>query len=193
MKTHKFNVPMYTLPPHVKKEPKLWIQKSLYMMGRKRELDSIKAILNRVYKNEASELVLIRGVMGSGKSLFVRRLLYDFLDTNRELKSKALQHSLEAPFVFVSYQMPTTYMYPFNGWKTIFQQIHNLYLNEYLIRHKIENVKQDIDSELVEIILLKSFKGVPLFTLEIVDSLIVNLELNQRKVISTSNILGRSF
>lgn len=30
-----------------------------------------------------------------------------------------------------------------------------------------------IDSELVEIILSKSFKGVPLFTLEIVDSLIV--------------------
>jgi len=30
-----------------------------------------------------------------------------------------------------------------------------------------------IDSELVEIILPKSFKGVPLFTLEIVDSLIV--------------------
>ena len=30
-----------------------------------------------------------------------------------------------------------------------------------------------IDSELIEIILPKSFKGVPLFTLEMVDSLIV--------------------
>jgi hypothetical protein len=31
-----------------------------------------------------------------------------------------------------------------------------------------------IDSELVEIILPKSFKGVPLFTLEIFDSLVVS-------------------
>lgn len=81
---------MYALPPTYKINNKVLLQKSLYMMGRKRELEICKGILNRVYKNGDSEAFLIRGVIGSGKSLFVRRLLYDFLDAHRELKSKAL-------------------------------------------------------------------------------------------------------
>ncbi len=62
---------MYNLPPYVKKEPKLWLQKSLYMVGRKRELEICKSILNKVYKENDAEMFLIRGVIGSGKSLFV--------------------------------------------------------------------------------------------------------------------------
>ena len=137
IKTHKNNVPMFALPPHVKREAKTWLTKSLYMMGRKRELEACKHILNRVYKKDENELILVRGVMGSGKSLFMRRLLYDFLDTNRELKSKALQNGLDCPFIFISYQMPTTLMYPFNGWKTIFKTIYGIYHKEYIIKHKL--------------------------------------------------------
>ena len=90
IKTHKNNVQMYQLSPNYKKEPKILHQKSLYMMGRKRELEACKALLNRVYRNQGSEIILIRGVFGSGKSLFLRKLLHEFMDSNKELKSKAL-------------------------------------------------------------------------------------------------------
>jgi hypothetical protein len=32
--------------------------------------------------------ISVRGIMGSGKSLFVRRALAEFLETNKELKNK---------------------------------------------------------------------------------------------------------
>ena len=135
---------MFNLPPHVKKETKLWLQRSLYMIGRNREFEICKNILNRVYKLNESEMFLIRGVTGSGKSLFVRKLLYEFLDSNKDLKSKSLQYSLEFPYIFVSYQQPTTYLSPFNGWKTIFKQIYNSYYNQYIIKHKIDLEKLEV-------------------------------------------------
>ncbi len=136
---------MYNLPPYVKKEPKLWLQKSLYMVGRKRELEICKSILNKVYKENDAEMFLIRGVIGSGKSLFVRKLLYEFIDENKDLKSKLLQYSLEYPYIFVSYQLPTTYLSPINGWKTIFKQVYNSYYNQYIIKHKIQFEKLEVN------------------------------------------------
>ena len=49
--------------------------------------------------------------------------------------------------------------------------------NQEMIKSHLEGKLsiEKIDTELIEIILPKSFKGVPLFTLEMVDSLIVNL------------------
>jgi Cdc6-like AAA superfamily ATPase len=136
---------MYNLPPYEKKEPKLWLQKSLYMIGRKRELEICKSILNRVYKQNESEMFLIRGVIGSGKSLFVRKLLYEFIEENKDLKSKSLQYSLEYPYTFVSYQLPTTFLSPFNGWKTIFKQVYNSYFNKYIIKNKIQFEKFEVN------------------------------------------------
>ena len=83
---------MYALSPTYKKDIKILTHKSLFMAGRKRELEICKSLLNRVLKNGDAEMILIRGVMGSGKSLFVRRLLNDFLNANRELKAKALYY-----------------------------------------------------------------------------------------------------
>ena len=40
--------------------------------------------------------------------------------------------------------MPTTYINPFNGWKTIFQQIYYSYNNLYIIGKKIENTVLEI-------------------------------------------------
>ena len=60
------------------------------MFGRKAELEICESILNSVHKNGNIEAILIRGVMGSGKTLFVRKLLYNFLENNKVLKSKAL-------------------------------------------------------------------------------------------------------
>ena len=55
------------------------------------------------------------------------------------------------------------------------ENINDISENQEMIKTYLEGKLSidKIDSELVEIILPKSFKGVPLFTLEIVDSLIV--------------------
>lgn len=41
--------------------------------------------------------------------------------------------------------MPTTYMYPFNGWKTIFKQIYSIYYKEYILKQKIENTTYELE------------------------------------------------
>ena len=41
--------------------------------------------------------------------------------------------------------MPTTYLSPFNGWKTIFKQIYRIYHEEYIIKHKIEFINYEVD------------------------------------------------
>ena len=61
--------------------------------------------------------------------------------------NKIRQNSLNNPFIFVSYQMPTTYLYPFNGWKTIFIQIYKIYYEQYIIGHKIENTTYEIETD----------------------------------------------
>jgi hypothetical protein len=55
------------------------------------------------------------------------------------------------------------------------ENINDISENQEMIKSYLEGKLSidKIDSELVEIILPKSFKGVPLFTLEMVDSLIV--------------------
>ncbi len=90
IKTHNHNIPMYQLPPNNKKEIKHFLNKSLFMLGKKRDLEMCKATLNKVYKNEESVRILVRGVFGSGKSLFCRKLLYEFFDQNKELKLKLM-------------------------------------------------------------------------------------------------------
>jgi type II secretory pathway predicted ATPase ExeA len=81
---------MYQLPPDNKKDMKFFLNKSLFMIGKRRDLDSYKAILTKVYKNQESVSILVRGVFGSGKSLFCRKLLYEFFDQNKELKAKLM-------------------------------------------------------------------------------------------------------
>ena len=61
----------------------------------------------------------------------------------------------------------------------IMENITDLYECQELIRQNLEgkcNIEK-IDPELINIILPKSFRGNPLFLLDIVDSLIVNLAL----------------
>lgn len=90
IKTHKNNIPMYQLPSDNKRDIKYFHNKSLYLLGKRKEIEACKVILNNVYKNQESASILVRGVFGSGKSLFCRKLLYEFFDQNKELKLKLM-------------------------------------------------------------------------------------------------------
>ena len=56
------------------------------MAGRKDISDEFNLDLLRIYKEESKEYVLIRGQLGSGKSLFIRKVLHIFFEKNLELK-----------------------------------------------------------------------------------------------------------
>lgn len=89
IKTHKHNVPLGKLAPDQISIPaEKWIKNSLFMLGRDECVEEMQRTLSEVYKSNANEFVLIRGITGSGKSLFVRKCLTDFVEYNKELKNK---------------------------------------------------------------------------------------------------------
>ena len=90
IKTHKNNVPMYQLPSDNNKDQKHFHNKSLHLIGKRKELDFCKKIINETWKTNNSVSILIRGVFGSGKSLFCRKLLHEFFDQNKDLKQKLM-------------------------------------------------------------------------------------------------------
>jgi len=77
----KNNVP-YGKTPNGQKDEKnsYFAKKSLFMVGRKLELEGCMLDLEQIYRNSKNEIILVKGVTGSGKSHFVRRLLWQFLE-----------------------------------------------------------------------------------------------------------------
>jgi hypothetical protein len=89
----------------MKKDPQFYLKRSLYMIGRRRELESCRTRMNRVLKlipaiytnkeenNRFNEILLIRGTLGSGKSLFIRKFLYEFIEFKdfRQMKYSILK------------------------------------------------------------------------------------------------------
>jgi hypothetical protein len=93
IRTHNYNIPIYNLPDKMKKkDTSYYYKRSLYMIGRRRELENCKNRMNRLLKNlpniyqskdepeKFNEVILIRGTLGSGKSLFLRKFMYEFID-----------------------------------------------------------------------------------------------------------------
>jgi len=90
------------------------------------------ALLNNCYeevansiKKNLSSFILVKGIYGSGKSLFIRCLLKKMLDVNYELTKN---HKYK--FIFNSFQLPNSLYDPMNGFTTIMREIYSLLLSE---------------------------------------------------------------
>ena len=92
------------------------------MISRKIEFESCLSDLEQIYKLGKNDLILIRGHIGSGKSHFIRKVIWQFLESNRELKTK----NITKPIIFSSYQTPVSFTAPFNAWKAIFKEIYSI-------------------------------------------------------------------
>ena len=75
------------------------------------------------------------------------------------------------------------------------ENLNDISENQEMIKNNLEGKLsiEKIDTELIEIILPKSFRGVPLFTLEMVDSLVVIIILILRIVINMFSIQDKNF
>lgn len=89
IKTHKHNILLGKLNPNEKQHSaEVLLKRSLFVIGRKDYINECVADLNDIYKRGQTLFTLIRGVTGSGKSLFLRKVLHEFVEHNKELKNK---------------------------------------------------------------------------------------------------------
>jgi Cdc6-like AAA superfamily ATPase len=96
---------------------------SLYMVGRDKELECFKTCICDYLRQKSTEVLVIRGFIGSGKSLLIRRGMYELFESNKELKKNYLNKP-EYPSIFMSYQNPLTYTNPLNGFHKILRKIY---------------------------------------------------------------------
>ena len=88
MKTHRHNVLLGIQPNQVQGMAEEFFNRAIYMKDRQESKNEFINDLNKVYNHESSEYILVRGLMGSGKSLFIRRGLYDFINDKPDLIKK---------------------------------------------------------------------------------------------------------
>lgn len=81
-------------------------------------------VANQLNKNQSS-FILIKGIYGSGKSLFIRCLLKKILETNYELAKNN-----KFKFIFYSSQLPNSLFDPLNGFRKIMKDIYNILIKE---------------------------------------------------------------
>jgi len=108
------------------------------MVGRKFEFETCLSDLEQIYKLNKNDIILVKGYTGSGKSHFIRKVLWQFLESNRELRTRNSTKQL----IFCSYQTPITFTVPINGWKTILTDMYQILKAQNVGKMKF-TLKQD--------------------------------------------------
>ena len=128
IRTLKNNVPYGKTHGNQKDDKNtFFVKKSLFMVGRKLELESCMSDLEQIYKLGKNEIILIKGVTGSGKSHFVRRILWQFLESNKDLRTLNIS---KTPIIFASNQIPISFSSPLNGLRKIVKRIYDIIKSE---------------------------------------------------------------
>lgn len=161
IRTHRNN---YFLGPVSEKEKINDVPKSvsmaIFMVSRKIQLESFKKDLISVVKYNKKELILIRGVYGSGKSLFVRKAFYEIITSNKELRTKLASKKGFLEFIFITAHNPRSFNLPFTGFNSIFRSIYkcltNTKLEKQRVIHKLGDEKIEVDCDSIGEILFES-------------------------------------
>ena len=155
--------------------------KSNKVIGRENEIKRFINIMEGVTNKNKKQIILIKGPLGVGKSLFLRKALNDYLDKNEELKNI---HLNEDEFIFCNKLDPLVATFPYNTmcflFRKLFFHLKRLNLLEELCEKTREinldnehikninfilsmgkkdiNVKEEFDKALKENNLIKSLK-----------------------------------
>lgn len=146
IRTHRYNSIVGSVAPEsIFKDPNKCLNKSMFMVGREEQTKILNEFLDKVSTQEDSDIVIIKGVIGSGKSLFVRKTLYDYF-----FHSKVLNQYFRGikgnPILFTQYQTPKSYNIPCNGLAGIFKDMI-FYLNRESMKHGKRIIQTTINSE----------------------------------------------
>ena len=99
---------------------KIKLNKSKRMFGYDSEIDRFANILNKVRQKNKKQIILIKGPLGVGKSLFLRNALCKYIDSNEELKNIYYNDD----FIFFNSVDPLTATFPYNIFCFIFRKIY---------------------------------------------------------------------
>ena len=97
--------------------------KSNVIFGREKDLQKMVNIMNTVTKKNRKQIILIKGPLGVGKSLFLRKSLNQYLDDNEGLKDIHLNSD---QFIFCNKIDPLIATFPYNTFCFTFR---NLFLH----------------------------------------------------------------
>ena len=111
------------------------IKKSQIFFGNYYELNRMKNVLNDTFDKKNKQFILIKGFIGVGKSLFLRKSLNNFIGLNNDLGKI---YFLNYPFLFCSILNPVNNLISFNCLNFIFRQI----FLEILKRGKIKKIEE---------------------------------------------------
>ena len=119
--------------------------KSNKMFGRDEELQKLVNIMNTVTKKNRKQIILIKGPLGVGKSLFLRKALGQYLDNNEELKNIHLNSD---EFIFCNKIDPLIATFPYNTFCFILRKLF-LHLKRLdLLKELYEETKKiNLDDE----------------------------------------------
>ena len=119
--------------------------KSNKIFGRDNDLQKLLNIMNTVTKKNRKQLILIKGPLGVGKSLFLRKALSQYLDNNEELKDIHLNSD---EFIFCNKIDPLIATFPYNTFCFILRKLF-LHLKRLdLLKELYEETKKiNLDDE----------------------------------------------
>ena len=96
------------------------LEKSQTMFGYDQEINRFINILNIVKQKNKKQILLVRGPLGAGKTLFVRNGLNKYLEANEELQK--IYYNKD-DFIFFNLVDPLTATFPYNIFCFIFRKI----------------------------------------------------------------------
>ena len=120
--------------------------KSNKIFGQDNKIEKFVKIMNNVTENNKKQTLLIRGPLGTGKSLFLRKVLNQYLDKNEDLKNI---HLNKDEFIFCNKIDPLITTFPYNTFCFIFRKIF-LHLKRLkllkVLNEKTKNIKLDSEN-----------------------------------------------
>ena len=130
------------------KKMMLHLKKSQTIFGYSTQINKFVTILDYVYKNKKRQFFLIKGPLGIGKSLFVRKCLNNFIGLNDFL---SINYFWDEQFLFCNLVKPLNNIMPFNTLNYIFREIFlnikkankikDLYINTLPLKLTYEDLK----------------------------------------------------
>lgn len=106
------------------------LKRNMTIIGNEEEQKIFIKIMKKVIKNKSKKVFAIKGMMGTGKSLFIRSSLYDLISYDPVLSKIYLNISdinasdAQPTFILCSFQSPLTYNHPMNGVSGILRYIY---------------------------------------------------------------------
>ena len=99
------------------------LKRSQTIFGRSEELSRMLNILNETMNNKQKQFIFIKGYLGSGKSLFIRKSMNNFIGSNADI---ANMYYSRYKFLFVANQNHITKLLPFNCIAIIVKSIYSM-------------------------------------------------------------------